>query len=244
MVDVLLNRDMRGGDVPSFRATDLDPPGGSHPAAWADLWRFALAFDPDRFREGTGQVLDPVADLERVRRDPSAGALGAHHLTTLRSALWAIFWETGQGASVDPQTVRLIDALLDAMYADVTGGAARPLSGPPAAEPGIGLFGASIGEGQHRFWFHTQTSLSRLDIYDRVAGLLLREIDREFILSALYLYPPAYSMEKDGRPMHVFMLLLVTRGGPEDSASRRLPEQYTRLTRLAVGALGTEAPGV
>lgn len=238
MPAVLLNRDMRGRHVPGYRFVELERSGGSYPAAWASLWRFALTFDPARLRARSTEPLDAERDLSQVRRDFASGSLRNNHLTTLRLALWGLFWDTGQGGSLDHEDAGLIDALLDAMHADVANGAYRPRVDAPF-EPGIGVFGASFGEGQRRFWFQADPSLSRLGIYDSVAGLLLREVNDDFVVSALYMYPPRYPIEQEGPPTHVFMLLLEARARRPEAA-RRLPEEYDRLTRVVVNAVGVE----
>lgn len=236
---MILNRDLRGDDVPAFRVVELDLPDPetwevARAWAWASLSRFALTFDPERFRRETGEALDPGAALRDAgRRAPSA--LRELHLTVLRAALWEIY-SKHKGPVTDHKEAGQIDAILDAIYADVTGGQPRPVGDPGPLEPGLGPFGA-IGPVNRRVSLQARKVSTREELYDRVAGLLLREIDESTIVSGLYLYPPRYSIEDDSPPTHVFILWLVPRrGGAADSA--QLEAECERLSRLVIAAEG------
>lgn len=88
-----------------------------------------------------------------------------------------------------------------------------------------------MGSGQHRFWFVPREELDRSSLYDRVAGLLLREVIRDVVVSALYLYPPTYATDDDSPESHTFMLLLEARRPDND---RLVEREYDRLSRLVV----------
>jgi len=137
---------------------------------------------------------------------------------------------------VTEEDARLVDGLLDAIYGSVSGSRRRPQGESGPYEPELGIFGASVGEGQHRFWFVPREPVDRADLYDRVAGLLLREVVRDVLVSALYLYPPSYAIEVDGPAQHTFMLLLEPRRRGEQD-DRLLESQYKHLSRLVVEQL-------
>jgi hypothetical protein len=143
-----------------------------------------------------------------------------------------LYWAAGQGAAVTEQDACLLDGLLDAIYGRVSGGRRRPQGESGPYEPGLGLFGANMGAGHHRFWFVPREPVGRSDLYDRVAGLLLREVVREVVVSALYLYPPSYAIEADGPEQHAFMLLLEPRGrGAAESRTTSFSRPNTTIWR-------------
>lgn len=104
-------------------------------------------------------------------------------------------------------------------------------------DDGIGTFGASVGSGQHRFWFVPREPVERIALFDRVAGLLLREVDSQHYVSALYLYPPDPPGSDD--PTRVFMLLVESRS--KDESDGALQDEYTRLERLVLGRFADPA---
>jgi hypothetical protein len=232
--EVILNRDLKPSDVPLTRTHDLAEPGSGHDAEWARVWRFALTFDPDAYAEATGTELDTAALIERFRTEVANQGSITAEFAALRAVLHALFLETYQGASVGGGTPGLIDALLDAIYADVSGGKDRPPPDPPVFEDGLGVFGANHGDGQHRFWFTPRDELDREALFDRVAGILLRAADEAVIVSALYLYPPTYPVD-DGAPSHAFMLLLEPRD--RERGRETVESEYERLPRLVVRLL-------
>lgn len=82
--------------------------------------------------------------------------------------------------------------------------------------------------------------MTREALFDRVAGLLLREVDERAVVSALCLYPPGYSGDHDGPPTHVFMFLLeerTDRSGRASSDDWSLAGEYTRIAELATAKL-------
>jgi hypothetical protein len=85
---LIYNRDLRPSDVPVIDVTALEAPAGSQPAAWADVWRFALSFDPDAYSQATGAVLDAAACLHEARRRAAENTLAHMRVRELRSALW------------------------------------------------------------------------------------------------------------------------------------------------------------
>ena len=240
MGTLIFNRDLTAAHVPDVRVIDLEPPGGCHPAAWARVWRFALTFDPEGYAEATGVELDAAASLEEARSRAASGALVTMHLRELRSALWSLYWQLGQGASAAHEEAILIDALLDAIYHDVSGGRLRPRGDGGPSEPGFGTFGASVGTGQHRFWFSPHDPPDRVALFDRVAGLLLREVGVDFVVSALYLYPPQYPVESEDPPTHAFMLLLDRRGS-RALDDELIAREYHRLARLVIEGFADRA---
>lgn len=163
------------------------------------------------------------------------------HLRDIRSALWSLYWHLGQGASVAQEDAVLINALLDAIYHDVSGGRDRPGGDAGPVEPGIGTFGASVGTGQHRFWLSLEEPLDRIVLYDHVGGLLLREVGglllrevaTDVVVSAFYLYPPQYPVESEEPPVHTFMLLLESRR-QDRLDGEFLDREYDRLVRLVM----------
>lgn len=99
---------------------------------------------------------------------------------------------------------------------------------------GIGLFGANVGSGQRRFWFVPRSSTSQDDLYDRVSGLFLREIDPGCFVRALYLYPRG-SANPDLPDLEAFMLLIGTQR--DDAKTDEILEtEYDRLVELAIEA--------
>jgi hypothetical protein len=233
--ETILNRDLRPSDVPLTRTSALDGPGGGNSAEWIRVWRFAHTFDPVAYASGTGIDIDTAASIDRFERELARDRAVSGKCAELRAALHRLYAWTSEGMSVPPQAAELIDALLDAIYAEISGGKARPEASRPVNEPGLGVFGANYGSGQHRFSFTSREGLSREALFDRVAGILLREAEVHVIVSALYLYPPTYEIEGDDRAGNTFMLLLELR----KSASRNvgLDSEYERLERLIVSQL-------
>ena len=245
---LVMNRDLTAAQVPTVRASDLEPfeshvGGSGHRAGWARIWHFARTFDVAAYSEGTGTPLDGDDALRRVREAASSPTLRTLHLRDLRAALVTLYWLNGHGTNINDSEARLIDAILDAAYARVSGGQVRPDGGPGLYEPQLGIFGASYGEGQHRFWFEARESgWTREELFDRAAGLLLREISPDVILSALFLYPPDYSDEDPAEPpTHTFMILLQPRPTGGETRTVEVGDEYNRLTRLVGAALS--APG-
>ena len=102
---------------------------------------------------------------------------------------------------------------------------------------GIGTWGASLGDGQHRFRFVAKERVSQVELFDRVAGLLHREIGKGFFIRALYLYPPD-AVDESGRAQAEMLLLGHDDAGDSSSqgadVARELSEEYERLGRLVV----------
>ena len=232
---MILNRDLRPSNVPTTRTCGLEEPGGGHGAEWTRVWKFAHTFDPVAYVDGTGIDIDTPALLERFDRQLGQDRMITGKCAELRAALHGLYGQTIEGTSIQPRTAELIDALLDAIYAEISGGKARPAASQPINEPGFGVFGANYGTGQHRFWFTSREGLSREALFDRVAGILLREAAVDVIVSALYLYSPMYRIDGDDRAWNTFMLLLELR----ESADRELivDLEYDRLERLIISQL-------
>jgi len=120
------------------------------------------------------------------------------------------------------------------------GSAREPVDQSPVAE-GIGVWAAQFGSGQHRFWFRPQSPSTPQALYDRVAGILLRELGKEVMLSALWMYPDAMVEPGDGRQSDgcAFMFHIVPR---ERYLSDEVVEaEYQRLSTAVVGALADRA---
>lgn len=229
---VILNRDLQASRIPRHRASQLRSPGEGHERAWADIWRFARSFDPERYAEQVGE-LDSAAVYEHAKREAAAQAQLTGSLSELRAAL-RLSYDDGFGAFA---SATVIDSLLDAIHAAIAAGATRPqASRPPRFEPPIGLFGASLGTGQHRIWFASRRPRTREELFDRAAGLLLREISEGVILSVLYLYAPGYAIEGDGPVSHVLMLLLEPRPGSE-TRTEAVEAEYESLSALLIADL-------
>lgn len=234
MPKLILNRDVTPADVPTARYAELEPPDGGHPAAWADLWRFALSFDSEAYSKHTGTEFDEEALVQRAETELGAEGTVTGGFAELRTILPWLYWMGGQGATVSPERARLIDAVLDAIYAEVSGGKRRPAGKPGPYEPGLGTFaGAVPGSGQHRFWFAARDGRDRVSLYDGVAGLFLREISDNALISALYLYPPSYPVESDGPAVHNFSVMLELRARRGAEPPQLAPE-YRRLCDLAI----------
>ena len=106
------------------------------------------------------------------------------------------------------------------------------------SDKGLGTFGASLGSGQHRFWFVPSERYSQEELFDRVSGILLREIGNSFLVRALYLYPAS-----DVDDTERFTLLLGSQGTEshsrsEDEEYERMLDEYARLTLSVVSQLG------
>jgi hypothetical protein len=232
---LILNRDLLPDHVPRFPVLQLELPGGGNPYAWNEIWRFALTFDPDGYEAGTGKQLDaPALAQSMLAALPTEDRLPGH-LAELRTVLWWLYWEGGQGMSLPLGNV-MVEALLDAIYGRVAGGQKRPTGETGPFEPALGPHAGSVPgtSGQHRFWFLPRRAAEREDLYDAVAGLLLRAVDDRAYISALYLYPPSYSVDTGELVSHTFMLLLEPRSrGSSDLIGR----EYDRLTRLVIAAL-------
>jgi hypothetical protein len=177
MPKLILNRDVTSADVPAARYAELEPPNGGHPAAWAQLWRFALTFDPEAYAKHAGTELDGEALLQRAEAQLATDGSVSRDFSELRAMLWSLYGMVGPGASLSPERARLVDVILDAVYADVSGGKRRPSGEPGPYEPELGTFAGAIpGSGQRRFWFSVCDGLDRVSLFDGVAGLFLREI--------------------------------------------------------------------
>lgn len=232
MARVILNRDLQSARIPEDRAVGLRPAGEGHERAWAAIWRFAQSFDPERYAEQVA-ALDSAAAYERAKREAADHARLTGSLSELRAAL-RLAYDDGFGMIADPA---VIDALLDAIHAAIAAGAPRPQPSQPALlEAPLGVFGAGVGTGQHRTWFCSRHSLTREKLFDRAAGLLLREVAEGVVISALYLYPPSYPVDSDGAVSHIFMLLLEPRRGASVSEDN-LQDEYGRLCAMLVGEL-------
>ena len=102
-----------------------------------------------------------------------------------------------------------------------------------AALGGTGVWAAQYGPGQHRFWFAPEVELEREALFDRVAGTITRELGKEVMLSALWMYPDdALHRDRPQGPV-TFMLHLVAR----DPRRTRLDREYTRISTSIVDQL-------
>lgn len=103
--------------------------------------------------------------------------------------------QPGVAFRFDPQTgyhgllggrraVPVYTSQLDAIHRSISGGADRPPAreAPPLEAP-MGISGAELGNGQQRFWFSLREPLTREQLFDRAAGLLLREADTRVVVS-------------------------------------------------------------
>jgi hypothetical protein len=237
--ELILNRNLLPSHVPKYSVVHLELPGGGHPYAWSRIWRFALTFDPDAYSEGTGSKLDAPALAERMVASLPTEDRVPGHLAELRAVLHWMYWEGGQGSSLPLGNV-MVEALLDAVYGRVSGGAKRPTGGPGPYEPELGTFAGSVPgtSGQQRFWFAPRRGVTREELYDAVAGLLLREADERLYVSALYLYPPVYSVETGLLCSHTFSLLLQRR---RRGSSKLMADEYARLPRLVIDRLADQS---
>jgi hypothetical protein len=234
MPKLILNRDLTPADVPTARHAELEPPDGGHPAAWAKLWRFALSFDPEAYAKHTGVEFDVEALVQRAEAQLAAEGRVSGDFAKLRAILPRLYWMGGKGATGSRERVWLIDAILDAIYAEVSGGRRRPAGDTGPYEPGLGTFAGAVGGGgQRRFWFAARDDRDRVSLYDGVAGLFLGEISEGALVSALYLYPPSYPVEEVRPPVHVFMVLLELRAGSRRGTAA-VEGEYERLCGLAV----------
>ena len=102
-----------------------------------------------------------------------------------------------------------------------------------AALAGTGVWAAQFGPGQHRFWFTPGVEMERDALFDRVAGIITRELGKEVMLSALWLYPDD-ALNRD-RPdgLVTFMLHLVAR----DPRRTRLDAEYKRISTSIINEL-------
>lgn len=235
---LVMNRQLVAQRLPQMRAVELGPTDGPYPYAWSRIWRFALTFDTQKYNAEAEDPIDGDAQLKRIESAVATGASVTGTLSELRAALVAMYWTYGQGLVSSAEELAVVDALLDAIYAQIGGAKQRPRVEPGPREPGLGHFGASYGSGQHRFWFVARRELNRSDLFDSIAGLFLREVSSGCLVSALYLYPPGYGVEGD-RPGHTFMLLLEQRTDETDVAANPGPAgdiatEYGRLARLAI----------
>jgi hypothetical protein len=102
---------------------------------------------------------------------------------------------------------------------------------------GLGLFSGSLGSGHRRFWFVPRDRTAQSELFDRVSGLLLREVKTAMLVRALYLYPPGTTNENIPA-MEAFMLLLGTQPiaafENENDEEAAMSEEYDRLTRLCI----------
>lgn len=245
---MLRNRDLRAHDVPALRFADLpsDQADGrvtaNHARAWDSLWRSAVTFDPAHYAAGTGDRTPPATYLADARRAfEQDGTLEGRPLSALRAALHALYDGVAEYGAVSAPDGELADGLLDAIYRDVASGASpRPTERPGPPERELGVFAGKVegGSGQHRFWF--KSALERPALYDKVAGVLLREVGPDVVVSALYLYPPQYLAVEAAPPWasHVFQLLLEPRGR---AAGTELEHDYERLIFAVRAALGDVA---
>lgn len=122
-----------------------------------------------------------------------------------------------------------------------TGGSPREPGDQSNAPEGLGVWAAQFGSGQHRFWFTPQSPAKPESLYDRVAGILLRELGNDVMLSALWMYPAEMLQLGDGRPSDrwTFMFHIIPR---ERHLSDALVEaEYRRLSTAVVGALADPA---
>jgi hypothetical protein len=114
---------------------------------------------------------------------------------------------------------------------------------PPSAAihtDGLGVFSGSLGQGHHRFWFVPKERTSQSDLFDRVSGLLMREIKTALLVRALYLYPPGTTRE-EVPAMETFMLLLGAQPQAvftdDEERDDVLSDEYDRLTTLCINEL-------
>lgn len=243
MSALILNRDLLPNDVPMVRYADVEPEVKQwcgHPWAWNQLRRFALTFDPAAYAEKAGALFDPATSpggalrtLNKEGKDAAGTPLpGAPMLAQFRAALWLMFPYADAPPFDNPG---LIELVLDGIYRDVSGGQQRPRPDAGPFEPALGRFAARYGSGQHRFSVSSDKALSREALFDRVAGIVLRDISEPLIVSALFLYPPTYLVETDDPPTHAFSMLLQwrERGGGDDELER----EYERLAQLCIDAI-------
>lgn len=101
---------------------------------------------------------------------------------------------------------------------------------------GTGVWAAQFGSGQHRLWFRPRSPSTRDELYDRVAGILLRELGKDVMLSALWTYPDrTYAAEDGRRDGCAVMFHIVPR---QRTLSDELVEaEYQRLSAAVVAAL-------
>ncbi len=233
--ELILNRNLMPDHVPRYRILELELPDGGHPYAWSRIWMFALTFDPHAYSRDTGLMLDaPELARGMVESLPTEGRVPGD-LAELRAVLHWMYWQGGQEAGL-PRGNVIVEAVLDAIYARVSGGRKRPAGKSGPYEPGLGTCPVSVSgtSGQQRFCLTPRRETTRESLHDAVAGLLLRDVDERAYISALYLYPPAYSVENGERGPQTFSLLL---GRRRRGSSGRITNEYDRLTRLAVTRL-------
>ena len=100
-----------------------------------------------------------------------------------------------------------------------------------AAIGGTGVWAAQFGPGQYRCWFVPNLEMDRDALFDRVAGIIARELGKHVLLSALWMYPRG-----KGAPRGVtFMLHLLAREQPQTDFEPS--DEYTRILTAIVDQL-------
>ena len=234
-VALIRNADLRGHHVPAVRVVDLSGEGyGRH---WATIWRFTLTFDPESYAAAKGVELDPIAVLEHAKSSADARTLSKQTTAWLRTALWALYDDRVLGSHPDDCCLPLYDALLDALHLRLTNGKPRPSPERPGPELRIGMTAHSLPiAGHQRFVFEALPELSRDELYDRMAGVMLRAKPALTALAALSLEPPIYPHEYEGPPLHTitYQLVSLTERGNADEIQRT----YERFIELVLDSVG------
>lgn len=83
--------------------------------------------------------------------------------------------------------------------------------------------------------FRPQAPWTRDALYDRVAGVLLRELGKEVMLSALWMYPDGDGAGEDGWNGSTFMVHIVPR--LRNLSDELVEAEYQRLSAAVVAAL-------
>lgn len=233
-VALIRNADLRGHHVPTVRVVDMR--GEGYGRQWGTIWRFTLTFDPASYAAANGIELDPIAVLEHAKSSADARSLSKQTTAWLRTALWALY-DLGLGSHPDDSYLPLYDALFDALHLRLTNGSPRPPAERPEPELPIGMTAHNLPiAGHQRFVFEALPELSRDELYDRMAGVMLRAKPALTALAALSLESPIYPHEYEGPPLHTITYQLVSLS--ERGNANEIQRAYEQFIELVLGSVG------
>ena len=240
-----LYRDLPGDDCSRFsfpriaRSDNLEDGRQlvEYPLAMANLRWFADSFDSHQFRSETSQELDSERDFRVLSSLDSGAEPATFHISRLRAVLGFMASQTSHFSSLTRSDAAAVDRILDAVYADVTGGSQRNASDCGPHEPPIGDW--THDEASHeRVWTEMPYPTDRVKLFNEVESILLAESNSHLQVRDVFLYPPRYGDGPEDNVTHVFMIFY--KKGASVSALINLSDAPTLKSVLS--RLGTWSP--